>query len=118
MLMELGKRIAELRKNAGWSQTELAKKINISYTQMSRYEIKGVQPPADVLKKLAEVFGVSIDFLVNGDTEEKAKATLKDTRLLNLFKAVENMEEKDKGIVSELINAFIFQRETQQRLVR
>ena len=114
--MELGKRIADLRKNAELSQTELAKKIDISYTQMSRYEIKGVQPPADVLKKLADVFGVSIDYMVSGNSEEKAKATLKDTKLLSMFKAVENMDEKDKGIVSELIDAFIFQRETQQRL--
>lgn len=114
--MELGQRIAEQRKKTGLSQTELAGKINISYTQMSRYEIKGVQPPADVLKKMADVFGVSIDYLVSGDTEEKAKATLKDTKLLSMFKAVENMDDKDKGIVSELIDAFIFQRETQQRL--
>jgi hypothetical protein len=60
--------------------------------------------------------GISIDYMVSGDTEEKAKATLKDTKLLSLFKAVEGMNDKDKGIVSELINAFIFQRETQQRL--
>jgi len=38
----LGDRITELRKVKGWSQSELAKKIGLSYTQMSRYEIKGV----------------------------------------------------------------------------
>lgn len=65
---------------------------------------------------MADVFEVSIDYLVNGDKSEKAIATLGDTKLLSLFKAVEQMNEKDKGIVSELIDAFIFQRETQQRL--
>lgn len=114
----LGKRIQELRKENGLTQQELAKRINISHPQIVRYENKGVQPPADVLKRLANVFGVSIDYLVSGDTEEKAKATLRDTRLLSLFKAVEGMNDKDKGIVSELINAFIFQRETQQRLAQ
>jgi transcriptional regulator with XRE-family HTH domain len=114
--MELGKRIQELRKKAGLSQTELAQKINVSYTQMSRYEIKGVLPPADVLKRLADVFGVSVDYLISGDSEEKAKATLKDTRLLQLFKAVEGMSEKDKYIITELISTFVFQRETQKRL--
>ncbi len=117
-MTDLGKRIQELRKKSGLSQSQLAQKINVSYPQMSRYEIKGVQPPADVLKKMADVFGVSIDYLVNGDTEEKAKATLKDTKLLRLFKAVEDMNDKDKDTVSELINAFIFQRETQKRLAQ
>ena len=31
---------------------------------MERYEIKGVQPPADVLEKLADIFDTSIDYLV------------------------------------------------------
>ncbi|MBN1952728.1 MAG: helix-turn-helix transcriptional regulator [Bacteroidales bacterium] len=112
----LGKRIQKLSKENGLTQQELARRINISHPQIVRYENKGVQPPADVLSRLADVFGVSIDYLVNGDTQEKARANLKDPRLLSLFKAVENMDDKDKGIVSELINAFIFQRETQQRL--
>lgn len=84
---------------------------------MARYEIKGVQPPADVIKKLADVFGVTVDFLINGDTEEKARATLKDTRLLQLFKAVENLNDSDKNIITEVISTFVFQRETQKRLV-
>ena len=114
--MELGKRIQELRKKAELSQTDLAQKIGISYTQMSRYEVKNVQPPADVLKKIADVFGVSVDYLISGDSEEKAKATLKDAKLLQLFKAVEGMNEKDKNIITELISTFVFQRDTQKRL--
>ena len=55
---------------------------------------------------------------VNGDTEEKAKSTLKDTKLLQLFKAVESMNENDKYIITELISTFTFQRETQRRLVQ
>lgn len=84
-------------------QTDFAQKIGILYTQMSRYEIKNLQTLADVLKKLADVFEVSFNYLVNGDTEDKAKATLRDTKLLQLFKAVEAMSKNDKYIISELI---------------
>ena len=110
----LGDRIQELRKQKGWSQSELAAKIDISYTQMSRYEIKGVQPPANILSKLANNFGTTVDFLVNGATEDKAKATLKDTELLNQFKAIEQMTDKDRNIVKTLIDAFITKRQIQQ----
>lgn len=112
----LGNRIQNLRKKVSLTHSQFAEKIDISHTQMARYEIKGVQPPADVLKKLADVFGVTVDYLINGDTEEKAKANLKDTRLLQLIKAVENLNENDKNIITEVISTFVFQRETQKRL--
>ncbi len=111
--MTLGKRIQELRKKANLSQNDLASKIEVSYPQMSRYEIKGVQPPADVLKRLADVFGVSIDYIVNGTLQEKAENTMTDTELLQQFKEVESMNDKDKNTIKELINAFIAKRKIQ-----
>jgi transcriptional regulator with XRE-family HTH domain len=48
--------ITELRRNKGWNQTELAKTSGVSYTQMSRYEVKGVQPLANTLKKAGRCF--------------------------------------------------------------
>lgn len=117
-MSDLGKRIQELRKQAGLSQTELATKIGVSYPQMSRYEVKGVQPPADVLKKLADALNTSVDYLISGNTGEKANAALKDIKLLNLFKSVERMNEEDKTVITKLISAFVFQQETQQRLIQ
>ena len=103
----LGKRIQDERKKLDLTQAQLADKINVSHTQMARYEIKGVQPPADVLQKLSNVFGVTIDYLVNGNIEEKAKATLQDAELLQLFKEVEKMADDDRLTVKKLIDAFI-----------
>lgn len=109
----LGDRIAELRKSKGWSQSELAKKVGVSYTQMSRYEIKGVQPPANVINKLADALGTSIDFLISGDKDEKVKASLKDAELLQQFKAVEQFNDDDKTVVKKLIDAFIVKKQLQ-----
>jgi transcriptional regulator with XRE-family HTH domain len=112
--MTLGQRIQELRKKANLSQSDLASKIGISYPQMSRYEIKDVQPPADVLKRLADVFGVSIDYLVNGSLEQKAQDSLDDNELLKQFKEVEQMDEDDRGTIKKLIDAFITKRKVQK----
>lgn len=112
--MTLGQRIQELRKKANLSQSDLAAKIDISYPQMSRYEIKDVQPPADVLKRLADVFGVSIDYLVNGSLEQKAESTIDDNELLQQFKEVEQMNDDDRGTVKKLIDAFITKRKVQK----
>ena len=115
--LELGHRITELRKQKGWSQTELANKIGLSYPQMSRYEVKGTQPPADTLKKLADALGTTVDFLINGATDEKAKANLKDSDLLNQFKAVEAMPEKDKNVIKSLIDAYITKQQLKKMIV-
>jgi transcriptional regulator with XRE-family HTH domain len=111
--MNLGQRIQELRKKATLSQGDLASKIEISYPQMSRYEIKNVQPPADVLKRLADVFGVSIDYLVNGTLEQKAERSLDDNELLQQFKEVEQMNDDDRSTIKKLIDAFITKKKMQ-----
>ena len=111
---DLGKRIQEERKKLDLTQAQLADKIKVSHTQMARYEIKGVQPPADVLQKLSDVFGVTIDFLVNGNIEEKAQASLKDSELLQQFKEVEKMNEDDRSTVKKLIDAFITKNKLKQ----
>jgi len=103
----LGKRIQEERKKLDLTQAQLSDKIKVSHTQMARYEIKGVQPPADVLQKLADAFGVTIDYLVNGNIQEKAKTSLQDSELLQQFKEVEKMNDDDRLTVKKLIDAFI-----------
>jgi len=110
----LGNRIKELRKQKSWSQNDLAKKAGISYAQLSRYEIKGSQPPAEVLNKLAEALDTTVDFLINGDTSEKAKSTLKDAELLQQFKAVEQMNDDDRTVIKKVIGAFITQSKLRQ----
>lgn len=106
-MSDLGKRIQELRKEKGLTQQELAKEVGISHPQIVRYETKGVQPPADVLGRIADTLGVSVDFLVNGNSTEKARNTLKDAELLKQFKAVEKMDENDQNTIKSLIDAFI-----------
>ncbi len=106
-MASIGKQIQALRKAKGMNQTQLADKIGISLTQLQRYENKDVQPPADVLKKLADTFNTSIDFLVYGNTEEKAQQAIKDNELLAQFIALQEMDNKDKSTIKDVIDAFI-----------
>lgn len=106
-MVTTGEQIQTLRKANNWNQTQLSEKIGVSLTQLQRYENKNVQPPADVLKKLADVFNTSIDFIVYGNTEQKAQQTIKDNELLSQFKEVEEMDNKDKATIKDIIDAFI-----------
>ena len=111
--MSFAQRLKKARIDKGLSQTELGKLAGIHYTQVGRYENKGSQPSAEILSKLANALGVSSDYLTNGTTNEMAENTLSDKELLNQFKAIEKMDDKDKGVIKTLIDAFITKRKIQ-----
>lgn len=62
----LGDRIALLRRGRGWSQMELAKRLHISASAIGMYEQGRREPSLEGLVELAEVFGVSADYLLTG----------------------------------------------------
>ena len=103
----LGQRIIELRRKKNLSQTDLARMVGLSYAQIGRYETKGAQPPAEALKKIADALDTNVDFLIYGNSDEKAQSTLKDTELLQQFKALSELDEKDKNTIKDIIDAFI-----------
>ena len=72
-----GQRILQLRQNAGVSQTQFAKILNISHKHLSNLEhgIKG--PSIDLLVIIADYFRVSTDYLILGqETNEVVMSEL------------------------------------------
>jgi transcriptional regulator with XRE-family HTH domain len=60
----LSRRIQELRGSLGWSQVELAKRLQISKQTVSNWENDNIQPSVDMLMRLSRLFGVSTDYLL------------------------------------------------------
>jgi transcriptional regulator with XRE-family HTH domain len=113
----LGERILSLRKQKGMSQSDLAKLIGVSYAQVGRYETKGAQPPAEVLKKIADALNTTTDFLMYGSKDDKAKASLDDEELLLQFKEVNKMNDEDKSVIKKVLQAFITQSKLQKLMI-
>ena len=67
--MKLPNKIIKLRKANGWSQEELAEKLNISRQAISRWENGTALPDAQNILQISEIFHVSTDFLLNEDYE-------------------------------------------------
>lgn len=57
-------KLSEIRKEKGYSQAEVAKNINISQSNYSKYELGKIEPNIELLTKLADFFNVSIDYLL------------------------------------------------------
>lgn len=68
--MSFAKKMIELRKQNGLSQQDLADRLGVSRQAISRWETGAVQPLADSVKSLAQVFQVSTDYLLNDDLDD------------------------------------------------
>ena len=62
--MGIGKTITSLRKKNNWSQNDLATQTGISQVIVGKYERNDATPSIEVAKKIADVFGISLDYLV------------------------------------------------------
>ncbi len=60
----LSTRIRELRLARGWNQILLAQKLQVSKQAVSNWENDNIQPSIDMLVRLADVFGVTTDYLL------------------------------------------------------
>ncbi len=72
------------------------------------------KPSAEALHRLADALGVSGDYLMEGATEEAAKARFEDRELLRQFQAVESLPDDDKLVVKKLLDAFLTKKQIQR----
>ena len=93
--MNIGERIMALRKEKSISQTELAKRLNVSRQAVSKWEQGTSSPDTERLIQLAEILGTEVEYLATGTHPEPGSV------VLNIVETVERVEEK--VIVKEVI---------------
>ena len=70
--MKLEEKIALLRKRNGWSQEELAFRLDVSRQAVSKWEMGTSVPDLDKIIKMSELFSVSTDYLLKDEQTEDA----------------------------------------------
>ena len=108
-MAKIGDRIAYLRKIKGFSQTEVAKKIDASREAIGKYERNEALPSVVTAKKIADIFEVTLDYLV----DESATPSF-DKETVQRLNAVKNLNDDDKKIFFSMIDAFIRDAKTRQ----
>lgn len=71
----LGEKIKHLRKEKGLTLKQLGEILNLGESTMSMYESGKRSPDYETLKKLAEIFGCSTDFLLGLSGSKKLDST-------------------------------------------
>lgn len=68
--VKIGKFISSLRKEKGYTQEQLAEKLNVSNKSISRWENGNTMPDLSLIPKLCEILGISINELLSGERIE------------------------------------------------
>lgn len=76
--MILAEKIVQLRKQNGWSQEDLAARLNVSRQSVSKWESMASIPDLDKIVKLSQIFGVSTDYLLKDEIEEETSIATDD----------------------------------------
>ena len=72
----IGENLIYLRKSAGLTQLELGEKFNYSDKTVSKWEQGSVVPSVEVLKQIADFYGVTVDFILSKHTFAEFKSKL------------------------------------------
>lgn len=67
--IEIGNRLKTAREDAGLSRNRVAESVEVGTTTLQQWETGGREASIETLGKLAELYGVSPQYLIFGDTE-------------------------------------------------
>jgi transcriptional regulator with XRE-family HTH domain len=105
--MAIGERIREVRKERGWSQADLGKKIGTDSQYVSRYETGRITPSVDALVRLADVLEVSTDYLVRDGAPRKVLEGHNLGKLGDRLAELAELSDADQEVASQVIDALI-----------
>lgn len=104
-LTDFGKRLSDLRKQAGYTQVELANELGVTQRMISYYEGHSEFPPSNLLPTMAKVLRVSSDELLGIKPLKKNKQP--DSRLLRRMQQIDKLDASTKRQVIQVIDTFI-----------
>ncbi|MCP4049758.1 MAG: helix-turn-helix transcriptional regulator [bacterium] len=105
--LTFGEKLMLLRKKKSISQKKLAELLGIAIQNMPRYEKDDYLPKPEILIKLADIFGVSIDYLLIDSHQNPEPMNILDTELLQLVKAIDNLNENEKNRLKNLVKSYL-----------
>ena len=103
--MILADKIIRLRRKNGWSQEELAEKMNVSRQAVSKWESAQTVPDLEKILMLGALFGVTTDYLLKDELESEEFTSGEDSAIRRLRSGGEKAQPKGEGTFRCLLDA-------------
>jgi len=101
-----GQRLARLRKEKGYTQVELAKKIGTIQSIISDYERDRLRPHAEMVIRFAIALEISADECLGLKSPKNSREKY-DRRFLRRLKQIEKLSKRDRDALLRTIDAFL-----------
>lgn len=102
----IGQRLARLRRERGFTQTELADRLGITQSNVSACERGDVRLHCDLIIEICKVLEVSSDELL-GLSKTPARASANDRRFLQRLAQVESLPKRKKDALLLMIKSLV-----------
>lgn len=89
-VMTLGKRLKRLRTSRGLTQKELADSLHVTFQTVSKWENDENEPDIATLKRIAKLYGISLDYLLGDEDDKLVKVVEKNPSAPNYEEVVSN----------------------------
>ena len=109
--MDFSDRLAQLRRERGLTQVQLAARVGVHPSQLHRYEAGTAQPTLEVIRSMCLALSVSADSLLFSDD---ARALVED-RLRSALEQAVYLSEHEQVVVAEVIEAFVVAHVSKER---
>jgi len=105
--MTLGEKLKELRTEKNWKQDTIANDISTDKRTISLYENDKMSPSIEVIAKIAQVYNVSIDYLLINDYP-KRPLYLKDNSIVDKLQYFESLTHQEKEAIFLMVEGLAF----------
>ena len=104
-----GERLAALRKERGWTQPQLAERLNVTVKMVTYLERQAKNPTAKTIEQIAQVFGVPVNALLGSAKiiSNGARKPGPRSRLEELTEQLSKLPRGQQKIVIRVLEGFV-----------
>ena len=108
--MGISANIRAYRADRGWTQEQLAEKLDVARSTITQWETGWSKPRMGMVAKLADAFGVSMSDIVADDVKIKYSLVMLDDiskdeyRLIELYRNMDTRARKDLLKIAETLS--------------
>jgi transcriptional regulator with XRE-family HTH domain len=108
-----GRHLAELRKAAGLSQTEMAEVLEVPQSNIAFWEQSDKPPRSDLLPKMADTLGVTVAELlnINGEMTIAKRSSRPPGKVRKVFEDVSKLPRRQQEHIVRVVSALVMQYE-------
>ncbi len=103
----IGKKINVLRKERGYTQAELARKMGVNQKLVSDYEVNRLRPHHEIIVRLALALEVSADELLGLGNPNQDREIMPERKILTRMKKIESLPQSQQKFILRVIDSLL-----------